>query len=69
MTDEKMKKLGNVLAIIVVLVAGLLIWGLTVGIDVVFWIFSIMLFLFGPVCFVLYLREVKRGIFKDDEES
>lgn len=69
MTEEKMNKLGNILAIIVVLIACLLIWGLLVGIDVVFWIFSVMLFLFGPACFVLYLREVKRGIFKDDEES
>ena len=68
MTEERMNKLGNILAIIVVLVVCLLIWGLTVGINVIFWIFSIMLFLFGA-CFVLYLREVKKGIFKDDEES
>ena len=67
MTEERMNKLGNILAIIVVLVVCLLIWGLTVGINVIFWI--IMLFLFGPACFVLYLREVKKGIFKDDEES
>lgn len=52
MTEERMNKLGNILAIIVVLVVCLLIWGLTVGINVIFWIFSIMLFLFGPACFV-----------------
>lgn len=69
MTDNKMNKLGNFLGIIVVLVACLLIWGLKVSIDAVFWIFIVMLFVFGPACFLLYLREVKRGIFKDDEES
>ena len=68
MTEERANKIGNILAIIVVLVACLLIWRLTVGIDIVFWIFSIMLLLFGPGCFILYLREVKNGIFKDDEE-
>lgn len=69
MTENKMNKLGNILAVIVVLVACLLILGLKVGIDVVFWIFIVMLLVFGPACFLLYLREVKRGIFKDDEES
>lgn len=68
MTEEKMNKLGNFLAVIVMLVACLLILGLKVGIDAVFWIFIVLLFIFGPACFVLYLREVKSGIFKDDEE-
>ncbi len=67
MTEEKMNKLGNFLAVIVMLVACLLILGLKVGIDAVFWIFIVLLFFFGPACFVLYLREVKRGIFKDEE--
>lgn len=67
MREEKMNKLGNLLAVVVVLVACLLIWGLVVSIDAVFWIFIVMLLIFGPACFVLYLREVKRGIFKDED--
>ena len=59
MTEERANKIGNILAIIVVLVACLLIWGLTVGIDIVFWIFSIMLLLFGPGCFILYLSRTR----------
>ena len=46
----------------------MIIWGLTSGIDALFWIFIVAEFVFGPACFILYLREVKRGVFKDDEE-
>lgn len=69
MTEKKMNRLGNILAVVVVLVACILVWGLKAGIDAVCWIFVVMLFLFGPACFLLYLREVRKGIFKDDEES
>ena len=69
MTNEKMNKLGNIIAVIVLIICVLIIWCLVGGIDIVFWFFIIVEFIFGPACFVLYLREVKKGVFKDDSEE
>lgn len=68
MREEKLNKIGNIVAVIVLLIVVMIIWGLTSGIDALFWIFIVAEFVFGPACFILYLREVKRGVFKDDEE-
>jgi uncharacterized membrane protein len=62
-------KIGNFLAIICVIVAVLIAWGMAVGSSVFGWALAIVSLLFGPICFVGYLVEVKRGVFsaKDDE--
>lgn len=68
---DKKTKLAAIWALIT-LASSALIWGLTVAqSDHILPIFmGITTFLYGPVCAILYLREVKNGVFSiDDEES
>ena len=55
MREEKLNKIGNIVAVIVLLIVVMIIWGLTSGIDALFWIFIVAEFVFGPACFILYL--------------
>ena len=67
---DKKTKLAFVWAAIVV-AASILICALTLGrSDVLLPIFMVVTTLiYGPVCAILYLREVKNGVFSIDEEE
>ena len=69
MSGETKNKLGNFLAILVVL---LCIWvplGFLYGTAALFWFLIIINFLFGPCCLIGYLLEVKKGVFAYDDEE
>lgn len=67
---DKKTKLAFVWAAIVV-AASILICALTLGrSDVLLPIFmGVTTLIYGPVCAILYLREVKNGVFSIDEEE
>ena len=67
MSDEKKNKVGNILAIIVLVASCLLPLGFAVGTEVLFWVLIVINLLFGPVCFIGYLMEVKRGVCAYDD--
>lgn len=67
---DRKTKLAFVWAAIVI-IASILICGLTLGrSDVLLPIFmGVTTLIYGPVCAILYLREVKNGVFTIDEEE
>ena len=67
---DRKTKLAFVWAAIVV-AASILICALTLGrSDVLLPIFmGVTTLIYGPVCAILYLREVKNGVFSIDEEE
>lgn len=67
MSPEKKERVGNVLAIIVVLLSVLVPLGFLYGTTILFWFLIIINFLFGPCCLIGYLVEVKRGVFAYDD--
>ena len=71
MSDEKKNRIGNVLAIVVLIVSCILPFGFIVGTEILFWLLIITNLLFGPICFIGHLIEVKKGVFAydDPEES
>ncbi|MCQ4638499.1 hypothetical protein NE619_17355 [Anaerovorax odorimutans] len=69
MTPEKKNKVGNWLAIVVVLLSILVPMGFIWGTQVLFWFLIIINFVFGPCCFIGYLLEVRRGVFSYDDSE
>lgn len=70
MSQEKKHKIGNILAVLTVVLSILVPLGFLGGTEVLFWFLIVVNFLFGPCCFIAYLMEVKRGVFayNSDEE-
>lgn len=69
MSQEKKHKIGNVLAVVTVILSILVPLGFLGGTTVLFWFLIIVNFLFGPCCFIAYLMEVKRGVFAYNEDE
>lgn len=69
MSQEKKHKIGNILAVITVLVSILVPLGFLAGTEILFWFLIIVNLLFGPTCLVAYLMEVKRGVFAYNEDE
>lgn len=69
MSQEKKHKIGNILAVITVLVSILVPLGFLAGTEILFWFLIIVNLLFGPACLVAYLMEVKRGVFAYNEDE
>lgn len=78
MTDKKeikrmslsMKnKLGNILALIVVILCILIPVTIVIAENLLFWFMIILNFVFGPACLIAYLGEVKKGVFAYDDEE
>ena len=67
---DRKTKLALIWAI-TTLIASALIWGLTIGqSDKILPVFmGVTTILYGPVCAILYLREVKNGVFAVDDEE
>ncbi|MCI8646241.1 MAG: hypothetical protein HFE76_05425 [Firmicutes bacterium] len=68
-SQEKKHKIGNILAVITVLLSILVPLGFYGGTSALFWFLIIVNFLFGPCCFIAYLLEVKRGVFAYNEDE
>ena len=66
LTQAQKNKIGNWLAIAVLLVSILVPVGLACGSTILFWFLIIANCLFGPCCLIGYFVEVKRGVFKYD---
>lgn len=67
MSAEKKDKVGNILAVIVVLLSVLVPLGFLYGTAILFWFLIIVNFLFGPCCLIGYLLEVRKGVFAYDD--
>ncbi len=69
MSQEKKHKIGNIMAVITVLLSIIVPLGFYFGTTALFWFLIIVNFLFGPCCFIAYLLEVKRGVFAYNEDE
>lgn len=78
MTDKKdskrmslstKNKLGNILALIVVLLCILIPVTIIMAENLLFWFMIILNFVFGPACLIAYLGEVRKGVFAYDDEE
>jgi hypothetical protein len=58
--------MGNILTIGVIITAIVLMVGFITGQSWLAWGLGILNIVFGPVCLILYLIEIKKGVFKDD---
>jgi hypothetical protein len=67
-SEIKKSKIANWLAILVILTSVLICVGFVTGSYILVAFLFIVNLLFGPVTLFFYLREVKRGVFKADEE-
>lgn len=67
MSPDKKNKVGNWLAIVVVIMSVLVPLGFVYGTKVLFLFLIIINFAFGPCCFVGYLLEVRKGVFAYDD--
>jgi len=62
-----MNKIGNIFSVVVVIVAALLLYGFYAGSELVIYALVAINLVSGPLCLILYLREVKRGVFAAEE--
>lgn len=62
-------KLGNILALIVVLLCILIPVTIIMAENLLFWFMIILNFVFGPACLIAYLGEVRKGVFAYDDEE
>lgn len=78
MTDKKdskrmslstKNKLGNILALIVVLLCILIPVTIIMAENLLFWFMIILNFVFGPACLIAYLGQVRKGVFAYDDEE
>lgn len=69
LSQEQKQKVGNWLAILVVIVSILVPIGFAIESTVLFWFFIVVNFVAGPACLVGYLIEVKKGIFSQEDEA
>ncbi len=61
-------KIGNIFSLVVFVLAIFILIGFTTANSALFWILAIFNLLCGPVCLILYLMEVRRGVFASDKE-
>ena len=66
--DVKKAKIANYLGAFVAITAVLVAIGFLTGSSILVISFAIVNLLFGPLTLFFYLREVKRGVFKEVEE-
>ncbi len=69
MSLAKKNKIGNWLSVIVVLLCILIPVAIVAGENLLFWFMIIVNFVFGPICLVAYLFEVKKGVFAYDDDD
>ena len=69
MSQEKKDRIGNWLTLLVVLLSILIPIGFMYGSDFMIWSFIVLNFVFGPLCLIFYLFEVKRGVFSYDGDE
>lgn len=68
MADNKYNRIGNFFTILVLIIAVIIGAGFIYGGSYAIWILSIANILCGPICLILYLIEIKKGVFSNKEE-
>lgn len=61
--QARKNKMGNICALLVVVLCVILIIGFTCESALMLWFFAIFNFIAGPACLLGYLIEVRRGVF------
>lgn len=69
MTEQAKNRLGTIASVLVIIISIIILAGFSYGATPVLWMLSIANLISGPACFILYLREVRRGVFEDKEEN
>ena len=69
MTEQAKNRLGTIAAILVIVISIIILVGFSYGATSLLWILSITNLISGPTCFILYLREVRKGVFEDKEKN
>ena len=66
---EKKARISKWLVLCVIIISLGLLFGFVQGTVFIFWFLAILNLFFGPVCLILYLIEVKNGVFANTEED
>ena len=67
--SDKNNRIENIFSVVVVIISLLILYGFTVGNTPIFYFLIIANFVCGPICLVLYLIEIKRGVFRVEEDE
>lgn len=67
--EKKYNKIGNIFSIVVLAISIFVLYGFANGTSTMMYFLAIANLICGPLCLILYLLEVKKGIFKTDEEN
>jgi len=66
--NKDYNRMGNTFSLIVFILAICILIGFATANSALFWVLALFNLLCGPVCLIMYLAEVKRGVFSNDEE-
>lgn len=67
--EKNYNKIGNIFSVVVLIISILILYGFATGFSGVIYVLAAANLICGPLCLVLYLMEVKKGVFKADEED
>ena len=67
--EKKKTSIAYILAVLVIITACIVGYWFIVGSNMLVWFMFVFCLLFGPVTLFFYLREVKNGVFKADEDE
>ncbi len=67
--EKNYNKIGNIFSVIVLAVSILILYGFVKGASSLMYLLAIANLICGPICLVMYLIEVKKGVFKTDEKD
>lgn len=67
---EKRKRIAVVISVVLVLAQAVFIpWSVLTGSNLLIYNLFLINILCGPLCIIFYLIEVKKGVFKDDDDE
>lgn len=70
MEEQRKTKLAyfwSLMAVAVSILAGIMAVNAMSGLTLIF--FGIFNFVFGPICLILYIKEVRKGVFEEEESD
>ena len=69
MSEQNKSKLGNFLCVAIIIITALLAFGMVAGSNLMGWLLIAVNIISSPICFLLYLNEIRKGVFKNDSDN
>ena len=70
MDSKKANMISNICVLVCIALAAIYMFGSWIGgFNWMAWMLAILNLVTGPAVLILYLREVRKGVFADDEEE